>query len=68
MTIDEALAHVNAGGRVTSPALSQGSVLKIEDGRLRVVFEATGTGYDFTRYPLHDEVEWRKIEGWATYG
>lgn len=72
LTLAEALAHVEAGGRATCDALPLGAVLKLEPrgwamSGPRVVFEATGTGFDFTDR-LREESEgmaWRKVQGWA---
>lgn len=36
--------------------------------KLRVVFEQTGDGYDFTPDERYDASAWRKVEGWAVYG
>lgn len=72
MTLAEALAAVEAGKRVTSDAISRGWVLKLEhDGwnsSIRVVNEATGSGYRFTARPEHEAADWRIVEGWASYG
>lgn len=76
MNTAEAVAHVEAGGRATCDALPAGTVLKTEmvgewpAPQVRVVWEATGTGFTFTDR-LRDECEgqvWRKVEGWASYG
>jgi hypothetical protein len=72
MTLAEALEHVLGGGRATCDALPLGAVLKCERKGWettgpRVVFEATGDGFDFTER-LRSESEamtWRKVEGWA---
>lgn len=72
LTLAQALEHVLAGGRATCDALPLGAVLKCERSGWettgpRVVFEATGSGFDFTDR-LRDESEamiWRKVEGWV---
>lgn len=74
MTLDEAIAHVSDGGRATCDFLPRGSVLKLEQvgvwqmPALRVVFEATGDGYNFQRHAELEAAEWRKVEGWLSYG
>ncbi len=69
MTLGEALAAVGEGARVTSAALPLGSVLKREGwSNPRVVFEETGSGFDFVARAEHETANWRKVEGWLTYG
>ena len=101
MTLGEAIAHAEGGGRATCDGLPAGAVLKgvaipcayCQDGQytslpgnacencmntgltdgtllLRVVFEATGDGFNFTDR-LREQCEamtWRKVEGWVSYG
>lgn len=77
MNITEAMAHVEAGGRITCGLLQRGAVVKLETvgawpdtptPRPRVVWETTGDGYNFDPADERfDGVEWRKVEGWAVY-
>ena len=72
MNLAEALAHVEDGGRATCDVLPQGAVLKREPrgwglSGPRVVWEATGTGFDFRARSEHEAAEWRAVEGWASY-
>lgn len=69
----EALAHVEAGGRARCDALPLGAVLKLEArgwamSGPRVVFEATGSSFDFTERlrEVSADMEWHKVEGWAS--
>lgn len=76
MNLEEALDHVLAGGRATCDVLPTGTVLKTEmvgewpAAQVRVVWEANGDGFTFTdRLKAECEgAEWRKVEGWASYG
>lgn len=65
MNLQEALTHVLNGRRVTCDKLSQGSVLKRERDRLRVVFEATGDSYDFVPHAMFYDADWRIVKGWV---
>lgn len=73
MTLADALAHVEAGGKARSEALPIGTVLKTEQlgwskPAVRVVWEATGSGFDFTPRPEHETADWQPVaKGWGSY-
>ena len=71
MHLTDALAIVEAGGRITSSSIPKGSVVKqVHNGWkpvVRVVFEATGDSYLFQNSNFDQSVDWREVEGWASY-
>ncbi|CAB4131748.1 hypothetical protein UFOVP131_19 [uncultured Caudovirales phage] len=74
MKLAEAIAHAEAGGRATCDVLPRGAVLKTEEvgdppaPQVRVIWEATGSGYTFTAKPEYEAAEWHAVTGWASYG
>ena len=70
MTLDETITYVEQGGKVTCDCLPSGAVLKLQPfykPAIRIVFEATGSGYMFTARDEHKQANWRKVEGWFNY-
>ena len=72
MNLADALAAVQAGERVTSDVLPIGTVIKTEVKGWdrtgpRVVWEASGSGFDFTPKPEHKAAEWRIVKGWLSH-
>lgn len=68
MTLKEAIEHAESGGRATCDRLQADCVLKVVDGFLKIVFERTGTCFNFQYNKEFEAQEWRKVEGWASYG
>lgn len=70
MTYDEAMQAAAEGKRVRCDALPTGSVVKsVKLGWnpevLRVSFEATGAGFNFTARDDHKAAAWSVVEGWV---
>jgi hypothetical protein len=70
MKFEEALQAIDQGKRVTCSAIPLGAVVKaVKEGwnpsKVRVVFEATGAGFDFTARDEHRAADWSIVEGWV---
>ncbi len=70
MTYEDALKAIDQGKRVSCDAIPTGAVVKaVKEGweplKVRVVFEATGAGFDFYARDEHKAADWHIVEGWV---